>query len=265
MAPTGTFTTSDGVAIAYWEAGTGPPLLLAHGGSTDHRCFDPVLDLLAARYTTIAYNRRGYEPSEDSDTGYSLEREADDLVELAGFAGDGGPVAVLAYSYGALAALHAVTTRPAPIRALVGYEPPFEVPGMMPVYDEILELVDQERYEDALRLFLGRACHLSDGVLDAMASHPMWQVSIDVVTNMRRELPAVRAAASLPEPAGPVPPTRILVAETGGNPAFRDAAALVQQVIPSTDVVPIPGLPHFAMATNPETFVGHVTEHLDRN
>lgn len=264
VSPTGTFATSDGVAIAYWSAGTGRPLLLVHGSATDHRCFDPVLDELAARYATTAYDRRGYGASEDHDDGYSLEREADDLVELAGFVGGGEPIAVLAYSYGGLIALHAVTTRTVPIRALVAYEPPVGVPGMLPATDEILDLIDQGRYEDATRLFVQTTFHLSDGVLDAMARHPMWEVSVELIARVRREFPIVRAFRLAP-PAGPVPPTKLLVAAAGGNPAFHDIAALVQQLIPGTEVVPVPGLPHFAMATEPAMFAAQVVAHLDRN
>lgn len=264
LPPTGTVTTSDGVALAYWRAGQGPPVLLVHGGATDHRCFDPVVDVLARRRTTVAYDRRGHGASGDRAGGYSLGREADDVVELARFVGGGEPVPVLAYSYGALAALHAVTTRPTPIRALVAYEPPLGVPGMLPAADEIRGLIDQGRHEDALRLFVGTTFHLSPGALEAMARHPMWQVSVELIPRTRRELDVVEATRlSPPAPVGAVPPMRLLVAEAGGNPAFHEVAAQVQRLVPGTDVVTVPGLPHFAMATEPAAFAARVLEHLD--
>jgi pimeloyl-ACP methyl ester carboxylesterase len=63
---------------------------------------------------------------------------------------------------------------------------------------------------------------------------------------------------------GPVPPVRYLVAEKGGNPAFRQAAALVERSIPGSEVVTLPGLPHFAMSTEPDAFVARSLEHLRR-
>jgi pimeloyl-ACP methyl ester carboxylesterase len=81
---------------------------------------DPIYDLLAQQFTVTAYDRRGRGMSGDGP-GYSVDREAADFVEAARLVGDGEPVAVIAYSYGALAALHAVTTRPAPVQALVAY------------------------------------------------------------------------------------------------------------------------------------------------
>jgi hypothetical protein len=61
-----------------------------------------------------------------------------------------------------------------------------------------------------------------------------------------------------------VPPVRYLVAEDGGNPAFHQIADLVRRTIPGADVATVPGLPHFAMATEPATFVARAMEHLIR-
>ncbi|MGH3468464.1 MAG: alpha/beta fold hydrolase, partial [Thermocrispum sp.] len=102
--------------------------MLGTGRCTDHRCFDPVRDELARHYSVTAYDRRGYGKSGDK-AGYSLDREVDDFVAAATVAGDGEPVSVLAYSYGATGVLRAVCTRPAPVRAVVTYEAPFSVPG----------------------------------------------------------------------------------------------------------------------------------------
>jgi pimeloyl-ACP methyl ester carboxylesterase len=65
-------------------------------------------------------------------------------------------------------------------------------------------------------------------------------------------------------PVVPVPPVRYLVAEQGGNPTFRDIASLVERTIPGADVATVPGLPHFAMSTNPDAFVARALEHLHR-
>ena len=238
-------------------------MLLVHGGATDHRCFDPILDLLAQHYTVTAYDRRGRGMSGDGP-GYSLDREADDFVEAALFTGGGEPVDVIGYSYGALTALHAVTTRPAPVRALVAYEAPLGVPGMLPAADEIVALMDAERYDEANRLFVASTFHLGDHVVEAMTAHPMWQVTLAASPTATRELAAV-LAARLDPPTVPVPPVRYLVAAEGGNPAFRDVAALVERTIPGADVATVPGLPHFAMATEPATFVERALDHLQRD
>jgi pimeloyl-ACP methyl ester carboxylesterase len=220
------------------------------------------LDLLTPHYTVTAYDRRGRGMSGDGPD-YSLDREADDFVEAATFAGGGEPVDVIGYSYGALTALHAITTRPAPVRALVAYEAPLGVPGMIPAADEIVALVDAGRYDEANRLFVASTFHLGDHVVEVMTAHPMWQVTIAATPTVPREQ-AAALEARLDPPTGPVPPVRYLVAAEGGNPAFRDVAALVARTIPGADVATVPGLPHFAMATEPAAFVARALDHFRR-
>lgn len=254
--------TSDGVKLGYQRAGSGPPLLLVHGGCTDHRSYDPIFGLLAERFTVTAYDRRGLGMSADG-TGYSLDREADDVVEAAQHAGDGEPVAVLGYSYGGLVAIHAVTTRPAPVRALVAYEAPYGVPGMIPALDEMVTLVAAGRHDDAIRLFISTTFLLSDNAINAMTKHPMWQVTLAAVPLLPRECAEV-VRSRLEPPTVPVPPVRYLVGAEGGSPAFRQVADLVKRTIPGADVHTVPGLPHFAVATEPNAFVAKVVEFLNR-
>lgn len=266
MTAPATFTTSDGVTIGYQRTGTGPPLLLAHGGLVDHTCFDPIRAQLAERFTVTAYDRRGHGRSDDRDpaAGYSLDREVADFVEVATHVGAGGPVAVIAYSYGATIALRAVTTRPAPVRALVAYEAPFGVPGIIPAADEIVALLADQRYDDAVRLFVATTFHLSANAVQAMAKHPMWQVSLANAHTLARETAAV-LSTRLTAPTTPAPPVSYLVADQGGNPAFRHIAAMVATTIPNADTATVPGLPHFAISTEPQTFLARALEHLNRH
>lgn len=263
MLRTADFKTSDGATLACWRAGEGPPILLVHGGGIDHRCFDPVVELLAARYTVVTYNRRGFHPSTDSGS-YSLEREVDDLVELLPFAGGGAPVAVFGYSYGGLIALQAITTRAAPLRAVIAYEPPLGVPGMIPKSAEIVALVDEGRYEEAMRLFIASTFYLHDKVIARMAQHPLWHDFVGFSAHLRRENVEV-TESTLEAAIGPVPPTRILVAETGGNPAFHEVAARATRAIPGADIATVAGVPHFAVSSAPEAFVARIFDFLDRH
>lgn len=255
-------TTSDGAALACWRAGEGPPVVLVHGGGIDHRCFDPVIERLAARYTVFAYNRRGFAPSTDAGS-YSLAREVDDLVELAAVVGGGERVAVVGYSYGGLTALQAITTRTAPFRAVLAYEPPLGVPGMIPKSAEICALIDEGRYEEALRLFIASTFLLPDKVIVRMAQHPLWQEFVGFAPKLRRENDEV-VASTLQAATGPVPPTRILVAAAGGSPAFHEVAALATRQIPGADIATVVGVPHFAVSSDPAAFVARVFEFCDR-
>ena len=59
----------DGFAVAYRQAGTGPPLLLLHGAYEDSRIWARVLDELARDFTVIALDVPGHGGSDDPRAG----------------------------------------------------------------------------------------------------------------------------------------------------------------------------------------------------
>jgi len=82
----GTFD-SDGVDIAYWTAGSGPPLLLIHGYPQTHVMWHKLAPALSRRFTVVAPDLRGYgdsaKPAGDKDhANYSKRTMAADLVGL---------------------------------------------------------------------------------------------------------------------------------------------------------------------------------------
>ena len=76
-----TLTTDDGVKLFYEEAGTGAPILFVHEFAGDHRSWEPQLRYFSRNYRCIAYNARGYPPSDVPEDwqGYSQARVRDDV------------------------------------------------------------------------------------------------------------------------------------------------------------------------------------------
>jgi pimeloyl-ACP methyl ester carboxylesterase len=74
----------DGVRLYYEEAGKGTPVLFLHEFAGDHRSWEPQLRAFARRYRCIAYNARGYPPSDvpAEVESYSQERAADDAIAV---------------------------------------------------------------------------------------------------------------------------------------------------------------------------------------
>jgi pimeloyl-ACP methyl ester carboxylesterase len=71
------------VDIAYIRQGSGAPLLLLHGGETDHRNFDGFTELLSPSFDTIAYDQRDCGQSTYSrENDYALKDLAKDAAEL---------------------------------------------------------------------------------------------------------------------------------------------------------------------------------------
>lgn len=253
--------TSDGVDLSLERHGeAGPLLVLVHGGVTDRHCFDPLLPFLG-RYAVVRYDRRGHGDSTGSATS-EVDREARDLEEVLDHLGE--PALLLGYSYGAMVALRAMTTRALPVRGAVLYEPPMAVDGVLAPLDAVLPLVTEGRHDEAAARFITQAFHLSERVVDAMRTDTnIWAKTVSLVPTLSAEIEGVRSA-SLPQPGVTAPPVRVLVAETGGNPAFRQIADHLAGVLPDADVVRVPGLPHFAMPTAPEPFVRAADAHLRR-
>src|SRR5260221_4841113 len=74
-------TTDDGVRLHYEEAGSGTPVVFVHEFAGDHRSWEPQVRHFSRRYRCIAYNARGYPPSdvpEDFER-YSQARARDDI------------------------------------------------------------------------------------------------------------------------------------------------------------------------------------------
>jgi pimeloyl-ACP methyl ester carboxylesterase len=74
-------TADDGVRLYYEEVGSGTPLVFVHEFAGDHRSWEPQMRFFARRYRAIAFNARGYPPSDvPADGGrYSQDRARDDI------------------------------------------------------------------------------------------------------------------------------------------------------------------------------------------
>jgi pimeloyl-ACP methyl ester carboxylesterase len=100
-------TTDDGVRLYFEETGSGEPVILVHEFAGDLRSWEPQLRHFGKRYRTIAYNARGFPPSDvpEQVTSYSQARAADDILALVDHIG--APKAhIVGLSMGGFATLH---------------------------------------------------------------------------------------------------------------------------------------------------------------
>ncbi|MGZ3362626.1 MAG: alpha/beta fold hydrolase, partial [Xanthobacteraceae bacterium] len=77
-------TTDDGVKLFYEEVGSGIPLVFVHEFAGDYRSWEPQMRYFGRHYRCIAYNARGFTPSDvpDDVEKYSQERARDDLKSV---------------------------------------------------------------------------------------------------------------------------------------------------------------------------------------
>jgi len=100
-------TTQDGVKLHYEEAGTGTPIVFVHEFAGDLRSWEPQIAHFSRRYRCIAYNARGYPPSDvpESMEHYSQDIARDDVLAVL----DGLKIQrayVVGLSMGGFASLH---------------------------------------------------------------------------------------------------------------------------------------------------------------
>lgn len=78
-----TFVTNDGVTLAYWEAGSGKPLVFIPGWSANGAEYVNVLYLLAQHYHVFVLDPRNQGLSQHVDYGTRIARFSMDLKELS--------------------------------------------------------------------------------------------------------------------------------------------------------------------------------------
>jgi len=110
----------DGVKLYYEEAGVGAPIVFVHEFAGDHRSWEPQMRFFSRRYRCIAFNARGYPPSDvPADTErYSQARARDDIIAVLDHLGI-DRAHIVGLSMGGFATLHVGLAHPERARSLV--------------------------------------------------------------------------------------------------------------------------------------------------
>jgi len=113
-------TTDDGVRLYYEETGSATPIVFVHEFADDYRGYEPQIRYFARRYRCIAYNARGYPPSDvpEKPTSYSQNRAADDIASVMDHLKI-DKAHIVGLSWGGLVAQAFVGRYPSRVRSLV--------------------------------------------------------------------------------------------------------------------------------------------------
>jgi pimeloyl-ACP methyl ester carboxylesterase len=101
------YALSNGVRLYYEEAGKGTPIIFVHEFADDFRGWEPQLRHFSRRYRCIAFNARGYPPSDvpEAQSQYSQAIATDDIANLMRHLGI-AKAHVVGCSMGGYATLH---------------------------------------------------------------------------------------------------------------------------------------------------------------
>lgn len=251
--------SNDGVEISVQKAGAGPTLLLIHGSLLNGSLScEAVMPKLAERFTVYAMDRRGRAPSGDAKQ-YSIAKEADDIASVV--AAIGGPVTVLAHSYGAFATLEALDQLKT-VSHLILYEPPVTLKPVDsdPVADRMDEALQANDLEQLVTIFLRDQIQAPPERIAMMKSSPMWPIVLPIAPTLPREARTVNSYRASAERLAKwkTPTTMLLGSNTHG--LLRDAAFFVRDAIPGCRMVILEGQGHGAMLDAPDFFASKIIE-----
>jgi len=110
----------DGTRLYYEEAGSGTPLVFVHEFAGDHRSWEPQMRFFARYFRCVAFNARGFPPSDVPEDGarYSQAHARDDIVAVLDHLRL-DKAHLVGLSMGGFAVLHAGITHPGRARSLV--------------------------------------------------------------------------------------------------------------------------------------------------
>jgi acetyltransferase/esterase len=266
-----------GARLYYETHGSGPVMLMVPGATGSAYSFQRVAEHLAARYTVVIYDRRGFSRSQldgPQDYGRRLETDADDVRRLIEHV-SGEPAAVFGSSSGALVALEALARHSSAVRTLVPHEPPAmrllpDGQKWMDLFFELYDLYRQSGMEPALKKFREQLFPESDR---RFMAHGPRESDIDpsIRSYMRanaaywfehelRQYPAAELnLAALRAHADRV----VLVAgqDARGHPTYEVNVELAKKL--GRDLIELPG-GHIGFATQPAEFAHELMQALAR-
>ena len=240
--------SADGTLIAVECAGSGPTLIIVHGGVGDRTRWTPMFALLSPHFTVCAMDRRGHGLSGDSPT-YSLKKEAEDVAAVVD--SRRGTVFVLGHSYGGVSALEAafLTNR---IAKLILYEPPVQEPVErdLAVAGKMERMISEGAREDAAVLFLTEVVQLAPTEVAGMKTRPVWAEVVSTIDGQLRQMHALAAyrfdstrMRTLRQP------TLLLLGGETTSPYMKEAMSSLQVSLPNSRQVVLRGQQHNAMDT----------------
>jgi pimeloyl-ACP methyl ester carboxylesterase len=112
------WTEASGHRVHYLKSGSGPAVLLLHGGASDSRDWLPTMAALSGRFTFYAPDIIGFGMSQRRESGYYLDEFTNFIVDLIDRLELDSP-AVAGHSFGARVGLDVALLRPEKVSKLV--------------------------------------------------------------------------------------------------------------------------------------------------
>lgn len=245
-----TVRSLDGVDLAVWVEGQGPPMVLVHGSIQDHTISAALVAELKADFTTYSMDRRGFGASGDGPS-YSLDREFADVAaavdEIAARAGE--PVVLWGHSFGAGCAMGAAALTDH-LSHLVLY--PASAFRIRPVGSTgSSDWWKGGDLETAIVMVLRDLLEFTDEQIEERRAEPEWAGRVATAPTVAREARAEQewtyAGGRLDRITAPT----LLLSGSESTPDIKQATTAARTAIPRARVRMLPGHAHIAHRTDP--------------
>jgi len=244
----------DGLEVAYRRVGEGPPLVFVHGAAGDGRMWQPQLADLRDEFTVVAWDEPGAGGSSDAPAGFGLTDYAQCLAALIDALAL-GRAHVAGLSWGGTLAMELYRLRPELIATLVLADSYAGWKGSLPEDEVRARVAGTRRMLDAPPgqfdptlpgLFFGDPPSAFVALLEEVAAAVRpetlrTELGIMAGTDQRELLPRIT-----------VPTLLIWGALDARSPL--GVARQLEQAIPDTELVVIPGCGHVSNLEQPERF-----------
>jgi len=235
--------------IYYQDRGSGPTLLLVHGGFADGTMsWGAQMAALRGRRRLLVVDRRGHGRSPHEPRPYTISGDAEDALEAATRAGAEG-FHLVGHSYGALVALEMIRYAPQRVRSLHLIEPPYltllpddpDVQQLIAGADILVRHVAEWPPERTATHFFELL--LGPEATREMRARPLWSAVVHEARRAVHEQPAPDYPASkLPGLTVGVP----TLLYTGGrsHPGLQKVARRLADLLPGARLITIPEAGH---------------------
>lgn len=251
--------SSDGATVSFTSDGAGPPLVLVHGGFSDHESnWAFVRPLLRDHFRLLAVARRG-RGGTDATTGHALEDEARDVAAVIEAAGE--PVFLLGHSYGAHCSLLAAALVPDRVRKLVLYEPAW--PQILPAeaLARLEKLAASDAWDELALRFFGEVLCVPAAELETLQESEHWPPIVADAPATLGDLRALVRSGFDPERfRGLAVPVLLQVGSE--SPRELYATDALAAVLPGARIEALAGQAHEAMTTAPALYAESVRRFL---
>jgi pimeloyl-ACP methyl ester carboxylesterase len=257
--------SADGTPIGILTGGSGPPLLLVHGGLSGLSRFAPLWRELAPYFRVTAMDRRGRGSSGDADV-YAFQREFEDVRAVAEhLAGPGGePIDAFGHSIGAVVVLGAAGAG-APLRRLALYEPPGPPTVSRGSLARMRNHVAAGQPGRAIASFLVDVVGMTPEQVEQARSAPPGPDDYLAIASRTfvREGEAL-AAVDLTALARRVRVPVLLMHGTASPPWTEQVVGSLVRALPDVEVVSLPGHGHEGVDTGPDLVAAELRRFLLR-